>query len=297
VPTPLYDLLVARAPAAARALGAAEDVERVLAGLCVEAASMWPGIEVDSQDVIGAFADKLASSDPPPLAAAGLAELHLALACVAGNEAAFAAFDKAYLDVVPLALASMKLPVATVEDVRAIVRDKLLLADPGRVPRVIEYAGRGRLRGLVQVSATRAAIDRIRHEQREAELPDGAQLAAAGDVELSLIKAQYREAFVSGFTAAVSKLERRDRNLLRLHLLGGMTLEQLAQMYGVHRATVVRWLAAARGALFDGTRQHVASTLKAPEEELDQMFELVRSRVELSVERLLASVERSGRHS
>jgi RNA polymerase sigma-70 factor (ECF subfamily) len=95
---------------------------------------------------------------------------------------------------------------------------------------------------------------------------------------------------------AVGQLERRDRNLLRLHLLGGVTLEQLAQMYGVHRATVVRWLAAARSALFDATRAHVARSLGAPAEELDQMFDLVRSRVELSVERLLASVERSQRH-
>jgi RNA polymerase sigma-70 factor (ECF subfamily) len=153
------------------------------------------------------------------------------------------------------------------------------------------------LRGLIQVTATRTAIDRIRHEQREVELPSDAPLAAPGNVELSLIKAQYREAFVAGFTASVAKLDRRDRNLLRLHLLGGVTLEQLAQMYGVHRATVVRWLAAARSALFDATREHVASKLGAPPDELDEMFDLVRSRVELSVERLLASVERSSRHS
>ena len=58
----------------------------------------------------------------------------------------------------------MKLPAATVDDVRSIVRDKLLLPDGDRPPRIIDYAGRGRLRGLIQVSATRAAIDRIRIE-------------------------------------------------------------------------------------------------------------------------------------
>jgi RNA polymerase sigma-70 factor (ECF subfamily) len=72
--------------------------------------------------------------------------------------------------------------------------------------------------------------------------------------------------------------------------MGGMTLEQLAQMYGVHRATIVRWLAAAREAVFGATRAHVAETLHAPADELDEMFDLVQSRVELSVERLLASV-------
>jgi hypothetical protein len=58
----------------------------------------------------------------------------------------------------------------------------------------------------------------------------------------------------------------------------------------------VRWLGAARSALFDATRAHVAKTVGAPPDELDEMFALVRSRVELSVERLLASVERSVRH-
>jgi len=268
-----------------------------IAALCDEAVAQWPGLSVERAVVIATFAAKLAGDDPPALTVAGVAEVALALACVAGDGAALAVFDRQYLDVVPVALAAMKLPAATVEDVRATVRDKLLLSDSGRPARIVDYAGRGRLRGLIQVTATRTAIDRIRHEQREVELPSDAPLAAPGNVELSLIKAQYREAFVAGFTASVAKLDRRDRNLLRLHLLGGVTLEQLAQMYGVHRATVVRWLAAARAALFDGTREHVAEKLAAPAEELDQMFDLVRSRVELSVERLLASVERSSRHS
>lgn len=268
-----------------------------LAALCDEAVAQWQGLSVDRASVIATFAAKLAGDDPPALTVAGVAEVALALACVAGDATALAIFDKQYLDVVPVALSAMKLPAATVEDVRATVRDKLLLAENGRPARVVDYAGRGRLRGLIQVTATRTAIDRIRHEQREVELPSDAPLAAPGNIELSLIKAQYREAFVAGFTASVAKLERRDRNLLRLHLLGGVTLEQLAQMYGVHRATVVRWLASARAALFDGTRDHVAAKLSAPAEELDEMFDLVRSRVELSVERLLASVERSSRHS
>lgn len=268
-----------------------------IAALCDEAVAQWPGISVDRARVIATFAAKLAGEDPPALTVAGVAEVALALACVAGDAAALAIFDKQYLDVVPVALSAMKLPTATVEDVRATVRDKLLLSDSGRPARVVDYAGRGRLRGLIQVTATRSAIDRIRHEQREVELPSDAPLAAPGNLELSLIKAQYREAFIAGFTASVAKLDRRDRNLLRLHLLGGVTLEQLAQMYGVHRATVVRWLAAARAALFDGTREHVAAKLSAPADELDQMFDLVRSRVELSVERLLASVEQSSRHS
>jgi RNA polymerase sigma-70 factor, ECF subfamily len=247
-------------------------VSTPLHDLVVAAAAQWPGVTIDIADVVAVLEAKRAADDPPPL------------------EPAIAAFDRAYLDVVPQALASMKLPTATVEDVRATVRDKLLLAEGDKPPRILDYAGRGRLRGLVQVTATRTAIDRIRHEEKEVELPAGRDLAASVDVTLSLIKAQYRDAFATGFARAVAAASRRDRNLLRLHFMGGMTLEQLAQMYGVHRATVVRWLAAARAAVFGATRAHVADTLHAPADELDEMFDLVQSRVELSVERLLASV-------
>ena len=260
-----------------------------LAALHAEAAAAWPEFTVDMRAFVGALEAKLAEPDPPPLTAAGAAELYLALACAAGTTAAIVVFERDYLSIVATALSGMKLPTATVEDVRSTVRDKLLLAE-GKQARIIDYAGRGRLKGLIQVTATRTAIDRIRHESKEAALP-ARELAAPANIELSLIKAQYREAFMAGFTRAVASASRRDRNLLRLHFLGGVTLEQLAQMYSVHRATVVRWLAAARETVFGATREHVAEAIGAPSEELDEMFELVRSRVELSVERLLASVE------
>jgi len=292
VATPLHDLIAARAPLASAAFGEPDAAEAALVALCSEAARAWPGVVIEPVELVGVLADKLAGDDPPVITAAGAAELYLALACARGDGTAIAAFERAYLDVVPQALAGMKLPAATVEDVRSIVRDKLLLADGDRAPRILDYAGRGRLRGLVQVTATRAAIDHIRQLDREAELP-ARELVGPTDVAMSLIKAQYRKAFAAGFARAVADAPRRDRNLLRLHFLGGVTLEQLAQMYNVHRATVVRWLAAAREAVFERTRDHVATTIGAPSEELDEMFDLVKSRVELSVERLLASVERS----
>ena len=264
------------------------------------AAARWPGVVVSADDVAREIAAQTAAAVEANAATVAvhtddaIAELYLAIACARGDAVAIAAFDREFLAVVPQALASMKLPAATVDDVRAIVRDKLLVGDGARPPRVLGYAGHGRLRGLVQVMATRAALDRIRHEQREVELP-ARELAAPGDLATSLIKAQYREAFAAGFAAAIAGASRRDRNLLRLHFLGGVTLEALAQMYDVHRATIVRWLAAARGEVLAQTRAYIARTLGAPADELDEMFALVESRVELSLDRLLASVELSHR--
>jgi RNA polymerase sigma-70 factor (ECF subfamily) len=256
-----------------------DDLER----LCAAATAAWPDIPLDRDAFAAAVAEKADLPATPELAA----ELHLALGCARGDDAAVAAFEARYLDVVTPALAHMKLPAATVDDVRAAVRDKLLLPDGDRRPRILDYAGQGRLRGLVQVSAVRTAISMLRQLDRELPIA-GDDVAAGGhDAELVLIKEQYRAAFSEAFTAAAGALEKRDRNLLRLHHLGGVTLEQLASMHGVHRATIVRWLAAAREALFAGTRSRMRDQLK--DTEIDEVLELIQSRLDVSIGRLLAS--------
>jgi RNA polymerase sigma-70 factor (ECF subfamily) len=262
------------------------------------AAAAWPDVALDRAELAAAIEARLAGDDPPPRTPDLAIELHLAIACARGDAAAIAHFDRRYLDVVAPALAHMKLPAATVEDVRAAVRDKLLLPDGpdgDRPPRILAYAGRGALRGLVHVSAARTAISILRREDRE--LPVAGDDVAATlaspehDAELALIKEQYRAAFTAAFAEAARALDRRDRNLLRLHFLGGVTLEQLAAMYGVHRATVVRWLAAARDRVFDGTRRRMEATIG--HDELDEVMDLIRSRLDVSVRRLLATVSSS----
>jgi RNA polymerase sigma-70 factor (ECF subfamily) len=255
-----------------------------LDALAAAATAAWPDIALDRTAFDALVAEKADLAPTAELAA----ELLLALGCAAGDPAAITAFDARYLDVVVPALAHMKLPAATVEDVRAAVRDKLLLADGERRPRILDYAGQGRLRGLVQVSAVRTAISMLRQLDRELPIA-GDDLASPGpDAELALIKEQYRAAFAAAFAAAARSLEGRDRNLLRLHHLGGVTLEQLASMYGVHRATVVRWLAAARQTLFARTRERMRAQLR--DTEIDEVLDLIQSRLDVSVGRLLASI-------
>ena len=122
---------------------------------------------------------------------------------------------------------------ATVEDeLRQEVRRKLLVASPDGAIKLVRYAGRGKLRGLVKVVAVRSALDLVRRERgRPAGPPEDLERLAspAENPELHVLKAHYREAFRAAFARAVEGLERRDRNILRLHLLGGMTLEEVAR--------------------------------------------------------------------
>lgn len=258
------------------------------------ARAAWPDIAVADSD----FAAYVQSHPAGPLDAAGLgpdgaAELYLACACAAGDPRALVAFDRHYLGVVRAAVAHMKLPGTIEDDVRQAVRTKLLVPDggDGGVPKLLRYAGRGRLRGLVQVMAVRSAISALRAAKREVPLGDDlARLAGTGaDPALDSMKAGYRQVFERAFAAAVRGLDGRQRNLLRLHLLGGVTLEQLAQMYAVHRATIVRWLARARNQLLAGTRAEMQARLGIDRDELDSLMGLIQSRLDASVHRLFAT--------
>jgi RNA polymerase sigma-70 factor (ECF subfamily) len=218
-------------------------------------------------------------------------EVALAQACATGDAKALATFERLYLADVPAGLAHMKLDRAMVDDVVQEVRAKLLVGVDGAPPRILEYAGQGKLRGLCQVMAARAALTRLRGNKRTIS-DDGvdALAVAADDPELAFLKAHYRDAFKTAFTDAAGELDARDRNLLRLHHLGGVTLDQLAAMYGVHRATAVRWLADVRKRLLAGTRTRLRATLSVSGDELDSIMELIGSRLEASVRRLLDSV-------
>jgi RNA polymerase sigma-70 factor (ECF subfamily) len=285
------DRLTARA---SRALGEREAVDRRFAELADAAAAAWPGVTVPRDALADAVIEKLAGDDPPPFGPDLVTETFLALACAEGDAAAITAFERSYLDAVPQALAHMRLPAATVDGVRAAVRDKLLLRDGDRAPRILDYAGRGRLRGLVHVSAVRAALSLVRAGARERLVPDSDLAALPSpeiDPELQLMKDQHRAAFAEAFAEAARALTSRDRNLLRLHFLDGMTLKQLAAMYGVDRATVVRWLAAVRKDLLGDTRKRMSARTAMSEGELDSAMRLIESRLDVSVQRLLSSLD------
>ena len=202
------------------------------------------------------------------------------------------AFERRYLTELDASLARLRLSASELDEVKQSVRTKLLVRDGEAPLRIEEYAGRGRLRGLLQVIATREALSRFRRTGRETVLDDRRMADPAverWDPGLELLKGRAREAFRDAFEHAVRALEARERNLLRLHLLGGVTLERLATIYGVHRATIVRWLGAAREQVLSHTRAELGRTLGIDGGELESVMNAARSRLDLSVERLFGS--------
>jgi len=238
-----------------------------------------------------AFVRTLAEKGAAPSEADGLAELYLAVCCAAGSEKALAIFAKRYLPAAKQAVDHMHLPGDLASDVVQKTSEKLLVAGDGAGAKLVQYAGRGRLRGLIKVVAVRTALSLLRKHGREVALPEAGPDIFEGpsesDAELAFVKERYRAEFKVAFERAVDALTERERNLLRLHLLRGVTLAALADIYGVHRATVTRWLAAARAKLLKATRARLGQQLELGRAEIDSVMNWIGSRLEASVSRVL----------
>src|SRR5262249_26732148 len=112
-------------------------------------------------------------------------------------------------------------------------------------------------------------------------------LAAQDDPELAYVRRLYGEELRTAFRRALATLTPRDRNLLRHHYLRQLTLDQLGTLHGVHRATIARWLQAARDQIADATRRELTSRLKVGPTELESIYRMVNRDLDLSVRGLI----------
>jgi RNA polymerase sigma-70 factor (ECF subfamily) len=257
----------------------ADDVAKLFA----EARVAWPSIEVAPDR----FAARVAASvgDGATLDQLHASDLYLACACAAGSDGALAAFERAILADVPQFVARFKRDGAFADEVAQRLRIKLFVGD---APKIGDYAGRGPLRAWVRIAAIRTAVNLLDAADAIAE-PDPEQAAGLdGGGEIALLKARGRDHFRTALEAALLALPAKDRTLLRMHHVDGYTLDQLATVHRVHRATIARWLAATRGQIVDGVRTQLTTELALSPSEIDSLVALVESQLEISLSRLFA---------
>jgi len=214
-----------------------------------------------------------------------LDDLYLACACTAGDPAAVRAFDREIMPFVDAVLARWRTGLA--DDTRQRLLAMFAVDHANRGPLLATYTGRGALRRWVRVIAAREAGRTSQAEAATVNVDDDELLdllAPPGDPALSAIKNEAAAAFTAAFTAALAELEPRERTALRLHVLDGLTIDEIAPMYSVHRATVARWVAAAKQAVLDRTRRRLMHDLRLGPVEVDSLINLVHSRIDLADE-------------
>ncbi len=219
-------------------------------------------------------------------------DLALAWACGRGDSAAIRVFERQHFVAARIALTRMQLDGSGIDEVLQMVREKLFVAVAGAPARVLALAGRGNLGTLVRVTAVRLALNL----QRDARLaPEAASdddmvaaLSAETDPRRQVIAESERARLRQAIEAAVRALAPRQRNLVRMHLLHRLSLEELSALYRVSRATAARWLAQARADIERGTRRYLHEHLALAPSGIDSMLRLVQDSLDVSFERILA---------
>jgi RNA polymerase sigma-70 factor (ECF subfamily) len=283
-----HEAFLAHATAATRARVSADpEFPAALRRALEQAHATWPDVALADEVFSGFLAERLEGT---MLDALHVADAFLACACVRGVAAAQRAFDQVYLHRLALSLTRSRTRAETVEEVVQRLRVQLLVGERGE-PGLVSFQARSDLHTWLRVVAVREAARVEKPAQREVASTDEAMLGelSATDPELGYLKALYRHEVLAALTAALATLPVRERRLLRHSLVDGLSIDELGALFQVHRATAARWLEKARELMSEALRSTLEERLKIDPAELEEVLSLVRSRLDVSVRRLLSS--------
>ncbi len=259
-----------------------------------DAQAAWPQVVVEPGD----FAAHLATCLPKPIrfegwASLAVADLYLACGCLHHDRAALAAFEQHLMRQVPGFVSKIERRPEVVEEVCQRVRQALFVGgEGGAAPKIEQYAGAAPLGGWLRVVAIRVTRNATRRQKPELALDDDAGpaaelLASAADPELDYLKQQSASAFREAFRHALSALPERERNVLALSVLDGLSSMAIGRAYGVQGATVRLWLKHARELLFSETVRRLTEKLNVSPSVLRSVIALARSRFDVTLSHLL----------
>ncbi len=256
--------------------------------MLVSAHEAWPGITVSDDAFLTYVAERVTARDP--ILSLKSNDLYVACACLGGEVRALGALESRCFPEVDHALARMKLSAARMDDVKQGLRQHLFVGNGTDPPHLVEYTGRGDLRAWIKVSAVRAALKVLRKEKREVLVEDDALMdmgVSGDDPEMQYVKQIFRSQFKTAFQRALDSLTDREKNLLRQHVVDGLSIDEVGTLYQVHRATAARWITKARETLLGETRKHFMTHARISSAECDSIMRMVHSQLDGTIRRRL----------
>jgi RNA polymerase sigma-70 factor (ECF subfamily) len=252
----------------------------------------WPGIDLASEEFAAFLAARLPGVEPveDELPRLHAVDLYLACACENGNDAAQKALEGMCREAAADALRGQDPSGALSAEVAQGLLSRLLFGGASGAGKIGQYQGRSAMKAFLRVAAVREALNLRRARRRERPLAEDLllRLVSEEDPELALWKERYRKEFKQAFQQVLGSLSPRDRNLLSHQVIENLSLDQIGAMYHVNRSTVCRWLQAIRDRLRQDTRAVLAERFSVDVQDVDSILRLVLSRIDASLERVLA---------
>jgi RNA polymerase sigma-70 factor (ECF subfamily) len=269
-------------------------LEADLSAACARGRAAFGDLVLDDHTFVKHLAQviKNGGANPGAISTLAIEDLFLVCACLAGTEGAAAAFSARHGATIRGTIARIVRGADNGEVEQRLVASLLVGAVAGPA-RIGSYAGKAPLDRWLGVAAQRAALMWLRENRTETRARDGAaaEPAPGGHThpEMAFMKDRYRGDFEGALKESLARLPERQRTLLRLHLVNGVSVEKIGQMFAVSQPTASRWLAAARQTLLDDLKATLGNRLGASSQELASLAGMVASRLDLSLSMLLRS--------
>lgn len=256
--------------------------------LWLEAGAVLPQVELPFDD-FAAFAADLDPTDVEKRAP----DIYLAAACLNGAPAAHRLLEESVITRLRGAIAAIDPTPDFVDDVLSKSRIHLLQGGENGPARLRSYRAKGSLVAWASVVATRIALQKRRSDQRqanrEAKLTESLLDPPNDELEASVLGKVYGPSLERAATAAFEQLAPRQRRVLRMYLVDRLNIDAIAVVYQVHRATVARWIAAARDEVFEKTAHRFFDSQGIQPREFPSISRALVSRMNLDFGELLRS--------
>jgi len=245
----------------------------------------WPELDVPAE-TFAAFMEPKGPCGDTERTHAG--DLYLACACLEGVPTAVEAFERKFGEDLARAL---RRGYSSSEDLYQLVLERLFTRGAGG-PKIAQYSGRAALRHWLRVVGIRTAQNERR---RRVDAPSSDEaifssvVADADSPESKLIHASLMQAYKTAFEEAFRELDPAERTLLRFSVINEMSIDEIARLLKVHRATAARRVAAARARLGDLTKSRVMNRAGLSPKDFDSAVQLIRSNLELSLRRVFSA--------
>ncbi len=268
-----------------------ENLARLLDEIVNVAGEAWPEL-FDETRFVQYLADTRRATDAlgPSLSQIHAADLCLAWASSEGNAVAIARVEVECFGDLEYVVGRYQYLGKDLADIKQSIRERLFVGENGGAPKIRDYSGKASLRSWLRVVFTNFVSNVAGRASREVPVDDALLYAlpdTAEAAEIAHLKDVYSTEFRAAFVNAVERLSSREKNVLRYTFADGLTLDEIAAIYSVHRSSAARWLFDARESLGAAMRADLIERLKLSEHEVASILRLAASRVDITLTRYL----------
>jgi len=238
------------------------------------ARAAWPRLDVTFET----FADRIHTAGTNHAS-----DLYLACACADGSTEALVEFDRLFVGWVREVVVRIDRSHDFLSEVQQILRERLLV---GPNAKIRDYRGGGALASWVRTAAIRTALNLRRRLHRD-NAPIAEPVEQLFEPETALLRQRYAADIDGALRTAIGSLPARDRLLLQLYYVDGLTLAKIAALERVGTSTVFRRLAAATQTVLATLKGSLEEKLALSSGSLDSLIRHVQDDIDLSLSQIM----------